>query len=62
MRMNERHDLAVMKFKCLRMDIRRKDEVRCGVAVGEKMSDRVEQKGLVWFGHVKQMNGERSTK
>ena len=65
----ERHKLGAMEMKCqsslcgvTRMDRWRNEVVRHRAGARAKMSDRVGQKILMWFGHVLHLSDERMTK
>ena len=67
--MDERHEVDVVKIKCLcsmcgvtRMDSWRTEVVRRKVGVSEKMSDRVDRKVLKCFRHVERMSGKLLTR
>ena len=68
-RKEERNKLNVMEMRCLRsmlgvsrVDRVRNEEVRRKTGVGRKLSDRLDQKVLGWYGHMERMNEERLTK
>ena len=65
----EKKRLNAMEMRCLRgmagvsiMDRVRNEEVRKRTGVEKRLSDRVEQSGLRWYGHVERMNEERLVK
>ena len=65
----ERNRLDVFEMRCLRsmvgvtrMDRVRNEEVRRRTGMVRKMSERVDQRVLSWYGHVVRMDEERLTK
>ena len=69
MRKEDGNRLDVMEMRCLRSmcgvtrwDRVRNEEVRRRTGVLRELSQRAEQKGLQWFGHMERMNDDRMTK
>ncbi len=69
MRESERNKLDVFEMRCLRsmvgvtrMDRVRNEEVKRRARIVKKMSERVDQRVLDWYGHVVRKSEERLTK
>ncbi len=67
-RESERHRLDVFEMRCLRsmVGVTRKDrvrneEVRMRVGIVRKMSERVDQRVVSWYGHVVRMGEKHLT-